>query len=63
MHMLVHKTYYMILCSVNTELRYSHSININRHRIPPMTPAELQILITALSFTIFHTAVLVLAHI
>ena len=63
MHMLVHKTYYMILCSVNTELRYSHSNNINHHRIPQMIPAELQIFNAVVSFTIFHTAVVVLAHI
>jgi len=63
MHMLVHKTHCMTLRSVNTELRYSHSININHHRIPQMIPAELQILIAAVSFTTFHTAVLVLAHI
>jgi len=63
MHMLVHKTHCMMLCYVNTELRYSHSININHHRIPPMTSGELQIFNAAVSFTIFHTAVLVLAHI
>jgi hypothetical protein len=63
MHMLVHKTHCMTLCSMNTELPCSHRNNINHHRIPQMTPEELQNFIPAVSFTIYHPAVLVWAHI
>jgi len=43
MHMLVRKTHYMILCSMNTELTCSHSNNINHHKNPRMIPEELKL--------------------
>ena len=51
MHMLVHKTHYMKLCSMNTKVPCSQSNNINHHRIPQMIPEELQIFTAVASFT------------